>query len=49
VKSNNIETPEVVADRLYQALKVLPPERLVVNPDCGLRHLPSAVARAKLE
>jgi 5-methyltetrahydropteroyltriglutamate--homocysteine methyltransferase len=49
VKSNTIETPEVVADRLYQALKVLPPERLVVNPDCGLRHLPSAVARAKLE
>jgi 5-methyltetrahydropteroyltriglutamate--homocysteine methyltransferase len=49
VKSNNIETPEVVADRLYQALKVLPPERLVVNPDCGLRHLPAAVARAKLE
>jgi 5-methyltetrahydropteroyltriglutamate--homocysteine methyltransferase len=49
VKSNTIETPEIVADRLYQALKVLPPERLVVNPDCGLRHLPSAVARAKLE
>jgi 5-methyltetrahydropteroyltriglutamate--homocysteine methyltransferase len=49
VKSHTVETPEVVADRLYQALKVLPPERLVVNPDCGLRHLPSAVARAKLE
>jgi 5-methyltetrahydropteroyltriglutamate--homocysteine methyltransferase len=49
VKSNVIETPELVASRLYQALKVLPPERLVVNPDCGLRHLPSAVARAKLE
>jgi 5-methyltetrahydropteroyltriglutamate--homocysteine methyltransferase len=49
VKSNTVETPEVVADRLYQALKFLPPERLVVNPDCGLRHLPSAVARAKLE
>ena len=39
VKSNTIETPQIVADRLYQALKVLPPERLVVNPDCGLRHL----------
>ena len=49
VKSNVIETPDLVASRLYQALKVLPPERLVVNPDCGLRHLPSAVARAKLE
>ena len=25
------------------------PERLIVNPDCGLRHLPAAVARAKLQ
>jgi len=37
VKSNTVETPEIVADRLYQALRVLPPDRLVVNPDCGLK------------
>jgi 5-methyltetrahydropteroyltriglutamate--homocysteine methyltransferase len=48
VKTTEIESPQIVATRLRQALRVVPPERLVVNPDCGLRHLPSAVARAKL-
>jgi len=48
VKSDEVESPELVATRLYQALKIVPPDRLVVNPDCGLRHLPPPVARAKL-
>ena len=39
---------DLVADRVRRALKVLPPERLMVNPDCGLRNLPSDLARAKL-
>lgn len=49
VKSTEVEAAETVAGRLRQALRIVPPERLVVNPDCGLRHLPTAVARAKLE
>jgi len=48
VKSTELETPDLVANRIRQALRVLPPERLMVNPDCGLRNLPSDVARAKL-
>jgi len=48
VKSTELETPDLVANRIRQALRVLPPERLMVNPDCGLRNLPSEVARAKL-
>ena len=28
--------------------RCLPPDRLIVNPDCGLRHLPTDIARAKL-
>jgi 5-methyltetrahydropteroyltriglutamate--homocysteine methyltransferase len=48
VKSLDIETPETVAARLHQALRIVPPERLIVNPDCGLRNLPPAVVRAKL-
>jgi 5-methyltetrahydropteroyltriglutamate--homocysteine methyltransferase len=48
VKSSEIETPDMVADRIRRALGVLPPERVMVNPDCGLRNLPSDVARAKL-
>ncbi len=49
VKSEDIEPTELVATRILRALEVVPPERLVVNPDCGLRHLPSGVARAKLD
>ena len=48
VKSDEIETRDQVANRVRQALAVLPPDRLMVNPDCGLRNLPSDVARAKL-
>jgi len=48
VKSEDIETPEVVAGRIRKALEVVPAELLIVNPDCGLRHLPASVARAKL-
>jgi 5-methyltetrahydropteroyltriglutamate--homocysteine methyltransferase len=48
VKNTELETREQVADRIRQALAVLPPERIMVNPDCGLRNLPGDVARAKL-
>jgi len=48
VKSEEVEIPDVVAGRIRRALDVVPAERLIINPDCGLRHLPAAVARAKL-
>jgi 5-methyltetrahydropteroyltriglutamate--homocysteine methyltransferase len=48
VKSQEVETPELVANRIRQALRVVQPDRLVVNPDCGLRNLPADVALAKL-
>ena len=43
-----VETAEVVADRLRAALKVLPAERIVAAPDCGMKYLPHDSARAKL-
>jgi 5-methyltetrahydropteroyltriglutamate--homocysteine methyltransferase len=43
-----VESPELVAARIRRALRVVPPDRLVINPDCGLRHLPPGIARAKL-
>lgn len=43
------ETPELVAERLRRALKYIPPERLIAAPDCGLKYLPRASARAKLQ
>jgi 5-methyltetrahydropteroyltriglutamate--homocysteine methyltransferase len=48
VKTEQVESPELVATRIRRALRFVAPERLVINPDCGLRHLPPAVARAKL-
>jgi 5-methyltetrahydropteroyltriglutamate--homocysteine methyltransferase len=48
VKSPAVETPELVAARIRRALEYVDPARLVINPDCGLRHLSPEVARQKL-
>jgi 5-methyltetrahydropteroyltriglutamate--homocysteine methyltransferase len=48
VKTERVESPDLVATRIRRALRYVPPERLVINPDCGLRHLLPDVARAKL-
>jgi 5-methyltetrahydropteroyltriglutamate--homocysteine methyltransferase len=47
--SSDVETPEVVAGRIRRALTVVPPERLVVAPDCGMKYLPRSTAFRKLE
>jgi 5-methyltetrahydropteroyltriglutamate--homocysteine methyltransferase len=47
--SSEVESPEVVADRIHKALTVLPPERLVPAPDCGMKYLPRERAFRKLE
>ncbi len=48
VKTQDVEPPALVADRIRRALEVVPAERLVINPDCGCVHLPRDVAFAKL-
>ena len=47
--SDDAETPEIVAGRIRRALQVLPPERLVVAPDCGMKYLSRELAFRKLE
>ncbi len=47
--SSDVETPDVVADRIRKALAVVPRERLVVAPDCGMKYLPRELAFRKLE
>ena len=44
-----IETPAIVADRIRAALQVVPPERIVVAPDCGLKYLPRETAFGKMQ
>jgi 5-methyltetrahydropteroyltriglutamate--homocysteine methyltransferase len=43
-----IESPESIAEKLREALRYVPPERLMVAPDCGMKYLPRAVAYQKL-
>jgi 5-methyltetrahydropteroyltriglutamate--homocysteine methyltransferase len=47
--SSEVETPEVVAERIRKALAVVLRERLVVAPDCGMKYLPRELAFRKLE
>jgi 5-methyltetrahydropteroyltriglutamate--homocysteine methyltransferase len=44
-----VETPHVVVDRIRRALDVVPPERIVVAPDCGMKYLPRAIAFGKMK
>jgi 5-methyltetrahydropteroyltriglutamate--homocysteine methyltransferase len=46
--AEDVETPEVVAGRIRRALDVVPAERLVVAPDCGMKYLPRGRAYEKL-
>ena len=48
VKTAEVESVPLVERRIERALAFVPPERLLVTPDCGLRHLPASAARAKL-
>ncbi|MGY1691664.1 uroporphyrinogen decarboxylase family protein [Geodermatophilus sp. SYSU D01105] len=43
-----VETPEVVADRVRRALDDVDVSRLVLTSDCGLKYLPRASAAGKM-
>ena len=43
-----VETAETVADRARRALELLPPEQVVLAPDCGLKYLPRDAAEGKM-
>jgi len=48
VKTSEVESAELVASRIRRALEYVAADRLMINPDCGLRHLAPEVAREKL-
>ena len=45
----NVETPEVVAERIRRALPYVPAENIILAPDCGMKYLPRETALGKLE
>ena len=48
VHTDRVESPELVRDRVLYAARLLGPERVRVNPDCGLRTRRWDVVEAKL-
>ncbi len=47
--TNEVETPEIIAERLRGALQHISPDRLIAAPDCGMKYLPRDIAFAKLK
>ena len=44
-----IETAEIVADRIRQGLKYVAADRLIPAPDCGMKYMPRQTAFGKLK
>jgi methionine synthase II (cobalamin-independent) len=49
IRTNMIESPQVIADRARQALKYLSPEQITLSTDCGMKPLARMVAEMKLK
>ena len=45
----NVETSEIIANRLRGALRHIDSDRLIAAPDCGMKYLPRNVAFGKLQ
>jgi len=48
-RNTRLETPERVADAVKRICEIVPPERLYVNPSCGLEYLPRETSFDKLK
>lgn len=48
IACSRVESVEEIRTRLQQVLTVLPVDRLIVAPDCGLGFLPAEIAKEKL-
>jgi 5-methyltetrahydropteroyltriglutamate--homocysteine methyltransferase len=49
LSTNDVESPETVAERIRRALPYVDPERTILAPDCGMKYLPRDIAFAKLQ
>jgi len=47
-KNTHVEEPGLIASHIRTALEVVPADRLLVAPDCGLGYFSRTVAYAKL-
>jgi len=49
LSTDEVETPEIVADRIRRALDHIPADRILVAPDCGMKYMRRDVAFGKLK
>jgi 5-methyltetrahydropteroyltriglutamate--homocysteine methyltransferase len=49
IRTNMIESPKQVADRIKKVLAVVSPDKVTLSTDCGMKPLSRYVARAKLK
>jgi 5-methyltetrahydropteroyltriglutamate--homocysteine methyltransferase len=49
VHTTDVESVEEIKANIRRGFEVVPPERLTVSPDCGLKLLPREVAREKMD
>jgi len=49
IRTMMIETPEQVAARIRKVIRVVPPDRVYLSTDCGMKPLPRMVAKMKLK
>jgi 5-methyltetrahydropteroyltriglutamate--homocysteine methyltransferase len=47
-RSDAIETPEIIKQRVKPALEYFPPERLLLTSECGFGHVPLDITRKKI-
>ena len=48
IRTNAVETPNQIADRIRLALKHIPAEKITLSSDCGMKPLSRMVAKLKL-
>jgi 5-methyltetrahydropteroyltriglutamate--homocysteine methyltransferase len=49
IRTNAIEAPEKIAGRIRKVIAAVPPERVTLSSDCGMKPLSRMVARMKLK
>ena len=49
IRTNAIESPQTVAARIRKVIAAVPPERVTLSTDCGMKPLARMVAKMKLK
>ena len=49
IRTSMVETPEKIAERIRKVTSVVPPERVYLTTDCGMKPLSRMVAKMKLQ